>query len=159
SPNTVELVEAHGTGTRAGDAAELTALSEVYSDSRADAAGESWCAVGSVKSQIGHTKAAAGAAGLLKAGLALHHKVLPPTIKVDRPIDLGIPTPLYINTEKRPWLPRPDHSRRAAVSSFGFGGSNFHCVLEEYQPEKTEVDWDGNVQILAFSADTREQLA
>src|SRR6266851_3462530 len=159
APNTVGLVEAHGTGTRAGDAAELTALGQVFRESQADGVGEPWCAVGSVKSQIGHTKAAAGAAGLIKAALALHHKVLPPTIKVNQPIDFGIPSLLYVNTEKRPWLPRRDHSRRAAVSSFGFGGSNFHCVLEEYRPEKTDVDWDGKVQIFAWSADTREKLA
>ena len=82
-PETVELVEAHGTGTKAGDAAEFTALREVFGASRPQ--DRQWCALGSVKSQIGHTKAAAGAAGLLKAVLALQHKVLPPTIKVDRP--------------------------------------------------------------------------
>jgi acyl transferase domain-containing protein len=82
-PETVELVEAHGTGTKAGDAAEFEGL-----DTRSEREGREdrqWCALGSVKSQIGHTKAAAGAAGLFKAVMALHHKVLPPTIKVDRP--------------------------------------------------------------------------
>ena len=83
SPATVELVEAHGTGTKVGDATELAALEEVYREARP---GAPWCALGSVKSQIGHTKAAAGAAGLIKAALALHHKVLPPTLKVRRPI-------------------------------------------------------------------------
>ena len=113
-----------------------------------------------MKSQIGHTKAAAGAAGLIKAALALHHKVLPPTIKVDKPLDALQPgqTPFYVNTEKRPWLPSPDHPRRAGVSAFGFGGSNFHCVLEEAEPDKTEVDWDGDVQLLAFSADSPAAL-
>src|SRR5207237_7724258 len=119
-----------------------------------------WCALGSVKSQIGHTKAAAGAAGLIKAALALHHKVLPPTIKVGKPLDVLRPgeTPLYVNAEKRPWLPSPGHARRAGVSAFGFGGSNFHCVLEEAEAEKTEVDWDGDVQLLAFCADGRAAL-
>ena len=95
-----------------------------------------WCAVGSVKSQIGHTKAAAGVAGLLKAAAALANKVLPPTIKVTKPLDvLQQPDgPLYVNTEKRPWMPSADHPRRAAVSAFGFGGSNFHAVLEEARP-------------------------
>ena len=108
-----------------------------------------------MKSQIGHTKAAAGAAGLIKAALALHHKVLPPTTKV-QPADRvarGGESPFYLNTEARPWFPDPDEPRRAAVSAFGFGGSNFHCVLEEAGPEKTEIDWDGDVQILALSAD------
>jgi acyl transferase domain-containing protein len=81
-PETVELVEAHGTGTRAGDAAELGGLKLAFEETGAEQP-RPWCAVGSVKSQIGHTKSAAGAAGLLKTALALHHRVLPPTIKVD----------------------------------------------------------------------------
>ncbi|MDD5629491.1 MAG: beta-ketoacyl synthase N-terminal-like domain-containing protein, partial [Elusimicrobia bacterium] len=96
-PETVELVEAHGTGTTVGDAAEVRALTEVFGK---NAGGRSrWCALGSVKSMIGHTKAASGAAGLIKTVLALHHKVLPPTIKVRRPIaDLAAPeTPFYLN--------------------------------------------------------------
>ncbi|MFI6515405.1 beta-ketoacyl synthase N-terminal-like domain-containing protein [Spirillospora sp. NPDC050679] len=132
-PETVELVEAHGTGTRAGDAAEFAALRAVFGASgRPD---RQWCALGSVKSQIGHTKGAAGAASLAKAVLALHHKVLPPTIKVDRPHpDLDLESsPFYLNTETRPWGGSPEHPRRASVSSFGFGGSNFHMTLEEHQ--------------------------
>ena len=157
TPDTVELVEAHGTGTRVGDSVEASALAEVYRES--GRAG-TWCALGSVKSQIGHTKAAAGAAGLIKAALALHHKVLPPTLKVEKPIDALRPreTPFYVNTEKRPWLSSPSHPRRAGVSAFGFGGSNFHCVLEEAEPDKAEVDWDGNVQLLAFCAAERATL-
>ncbi|GIJ72928.1 hypothetical protein Voc01_078450 [Virgisporangium ochraceum] len=130
-PHTVELVEAHGTGTSAGDAAEFAALREVFSG-RPD---RQWCALGSVKSQIGHTKSAAGAAGLLKAVLAVHHKVLPPTIKVERPHpDLDVAdSPFYLNTGTRPWVrPAGGHPRRAAVSSFGFGGTNFHVTVEEY---------------------------
>ncbi len=152
SPDTVELVEAHGTGTRVGDAVEAAALTEVYRETEGDG---TWCALGSVKSQIGHTKAAAGAAGLIKAALALHHKVLPPTIKVERPLDGLRPgeTPFYVNAEKRPWLPSPGRPRRAGVSAFGFGGSNFHCVLEEAEADKAEPDWDGDVQLLAFCAD------
>ncbi len=157
APGTIGLVEAHGTGTKVGDAVELSALAEVYRSAGPEG---TWCALGSVKSQIGHTKAAAGAAGLIKAALALHHKVLPPTIKVDRPVDLARPgaSPFYLNTVARPWLPSPDHPRRAAVSAFGFGGSNFHCVLEEAGPEPAAVAWDGDVQIVAFSAATPEAL-
>src|SRR5262249_12130007 len=84
TPDTIDLVEAHGTGTRVGDAAEVSALDEVYRTARPEG---TWCALGSVKSQIGHTKAAAGAAGLIKAALALHTKVLPPTIKVKEPLE------------------------------------------------------------------------
>ncbi|PRW63502.1 type I polyketide synthase [Actinopolyspora mortivallis] len=133
SPDTVELVEAHGTGTVAGDAAEVKALREVFGEStRRD---RPWCALGSVKSQLGHTKSAAGAVGLLKALLAAHHGVLPPTIKVDHPnpaLELD-ESPLYVNTRARPWVRGQDHPRRASVSSFGFGGSNFHLTLEEYR--------------------------
>ncbi|MDB1088787.1 SDR family oxidoreductase [Streptomyces sp. ACA25] len=136
-PETVELVEAHGTGTKAGDTAELAALGEVFgATGRTDG---QWCAIGSVKSQIGHTKCAAGAAGLLKAVMALHHKVLPPTVKVERPNPAAAAPdgPFYVNTEARPWVRPAGHPRRAAVSSFGFGGSNFHVTLEEYTPSGT----------------------
>lgn len=131
-PDTVELVEAHGTGTKAGDAAEFEGLRSVYAE--ANSARTQWCALGSVKSQIGHTKAAAGAAGLFKAVMALHHKVLPPTIKADVPNpNLDLPrSPFYLNTSARPWVRDASHPRRAAVSAFGFGGSNFHLALEEY---------------------------
>jgi acyl transferase domain-containing protein/NAD(P)-dependent dehydrogenase (short-subunit alcohol dehydrogenase family)/acyl carrier protein len=156
SPATVELVEAHGTGTRVGDAVEVTALTEVYREARADG---TWCALGSVKSQIGHTKAAAGAAGLIKAALALHYKVLPPTIKVTEPLEaLKGGSPFYVNTERRPWVADPAHPRRAAVSAFGFGGSNFHCVLEEHRPAKAEVDWGDQIEIVALSAADRPAL-
>ena len=132
SPKTVELVEAHGTGTKAGDVAEFGGLELVFK--AADSKERQWCALGSVKSQIGHTKAAAGAAGLFKAVMALHHKVLPPTIKIERPnpkLNLE-ESPFYLNTKTRPWVRGSDHPRRASVSSFGFGGSNFHLTLEEY---------------------------
>ncbi|QFZ20782.1 type I polyketide synthase [Saccharothrix syringae] len=157
-PETVELVEAHGTGTQAGDRVELTALTEVFAASgRADGP---WCALGSVKSQIGHTKAAAGAAGLLKAVLALHHKVLPPTIKVTRPNDLlaGGGSPFYANTSARPWLRPPDNPRRAAVSSFGFGGTNFHVTLEEYPGERRTRHRAAATELVLFSAASTEQL-
>ena len=168
TPDTIELVEAHGTGTRVGDATEVEALTEVFgvkakpkSEFRIPNSEHSpWCVFGSVKSQIGHTKAAAGAAGLIKAVAALHHKVLPPTIKVRQPLDALRPgsSPFYLNTERRPWMPSADHPRRAAVSAFGFGGSNFHCVLEEADPQKAEIDWDEDVEILALSAETMADL-
>ncbi|MEU1816993.1 SDR family NAD(P)-dependent oxidoreductase [Streptomyces roseifaciens] len=133
APATVELVEAHGTGTKAGDQAEFASLRDVFD--APGRAGRQWCALGSVKSQIGHTKSAAGAAGLLKAVLALHHKVLPPTINADRPhpgLDMET-SPFYLNTLTRPWIRTGDIPRRASVSSFGFGGSNFHATLEEHR--------------------------
>ncbi len=93
-------------------------------------------ALGSVKSNIGHLKSAAGGAGLLKAALALHHKVLPPSLNFERPnpnIDWAL-SPFAVNTELREWEPRDGAPRVAAVSAFGFGGTNFHAVLEEYVP-------------------------
>ncbi|MDQ7826074.1 MAG: SDR family NAD(P)-dependent oxidoreductase [Candidatus Eremiobacteraeota bacterium] len=150
-PRTVELMEAHGTGTKVGDLTEFTSINAVFNEGGSAGA---WCALGSVKSQIGHTKAAAGIAGIIKAAMSLHHKVLPPTIKVKKPFDelLAQGTPFYLNTQKRPWIGSTSHPRRAAVSSFGFGGSNFHCVLEEPSPVKLSTDWDGRVQIAALSA-------
>ncbi|MGO9920019.1 MAG: SDR family NAD(P)-dependent oxidoreductase [Isosphaeraceae bacterium] len=157
SPGTVELVEAHGTGTRVGDGAELAALVEVYRGARVRGR---WCALGSVKAQVGHTKAAAGAAGVIKAALALHHKVLPPTTKVSRPIDplASADSPFYLNAQPRPWMIDPRHPRRAAVSAFGFGGSNFHCILEEADSAKPAIDWDGDIQIVGLSADQPAEL-
>ena len=156
-PSTVELIEAHGTGTRVGDAVEFSALKEVFKG-----AGEKGpkCAIGSVKSNIGHTKAAAGAAGIIKAALALHHKVLPPTLKVGTPDPkLEIETSrFYLNTATRPWFSQNGHPRRSGVSSFGFGGSNFHVILEEYKKDKPFVSWNGSVEILAFSSETKEGL-
>ncbi|MCE9531182.1 MAG: acyltransferase domain-containing protein, partial [Planctomycetes bacterium] len=151
APETIELIEAHGTGTRVGDAAEASALRDVYRE--AQPAG-TWCAIGSIKSQIGHTKAAAGAAGLIKAALALHHQVLPPTIKVSEPLEQlkSGQSPFYVNTERRPWVASPNHPRRAGVSAFGFGGSNFHCVLEEHPSNRSVIDWGDDVEIVALSA-------
>jgi polyketide-type polyunsaturated fatty acid synthase PfaA len=133
-PATVGLIEAHGTGTPAGDAAEVAGLRAVFNHTNQR---KQHIALGSVKSQIGHTKGAAGAAGLIKAALALHHKVLPPTLNIARPnpkLDIEN-SPFYLNTEARPWI-RAEGAppRRAGVSAFGFGGTNFHVVLEEYSP-------------------------
>ncbi|MDO6422264.1 type I polyketide synthase [Saccharophagus degradans] len=134
SANTIELIEAHGTGTKAGDKAEFNGLNIAFDASEQSQSSNQWCALGSVKSQIGHAKGAAGAAALIKAVMALHHKVLPPTIKVNQPNPaFNIEqTPFYINTKLRPWVRNSHYPRRAGVSSFGFGGSNFHVALEEY---------------------------
>src|SRR5271165_216245 len=168
-PETIELVEAHGTGTHAGDTAEFEGLRSVFEEcGRAD---RQWCALGSVKSQIGHSKGAAGAAALFKAVMALHHKVLPPTIKVDQPNPkLGLEkSPFYLNTQVRPWIRDDTHPRRAAVSSFGFGGTNFHVVLEEYAPSSSEAAASGPanapnlihspVELLLLSGDSAHEIA
>jgi len=131
STDTVELVEAHGTGTKAGDAAEIAGLKLVFGETERT---DRWVQVGTVKSQIGHTKSTAGAAGLIKAALALHHRVLPPTAKVQSPNPkMGFEdSPFFLSPHARPWIRAKDHPRRAGVSAFGFGGTNYHCVLEEY---------------------------
>jgi acyl transferase domain-containing protein/NADP-dependent 3-hydroxy acid dehydrogenase YdfG len=160
APQTVELVEAHGTATKAGDRAEFDALRTVFDESAAPGR-RPWCALGSVKSQIGHTKAAAGAASLFKAIMALHHKVLPPTIKVDAPNpDLRIDdSPFYLNTSARPWIHGGPEPRRAAVSSFGFGGTNFHVTLEEYTPAQPHRRIQGRpAELVLFSSSDPETL-
>lgn len=144
SPATVGLVEAHGTGTVAGDTAEVTALSRVFSAAGSPPAS---CAIGSIKSMIGHTKSTAGVSGLLKVALALHHKVVPPTLHVTKPntkLSEG-GNPFFVPTEPLPWLAPldPELPRRAAVSSFGFGGTNFHVVVEEY--DRSSPDAWGDV--------------
>jgi acyl transferase domain-containing protein len=156
SPETVELIEAHGTGTKVGDAVELEGLLSVYPAAEKGA----WCALGSVKSQIGHTKAAAGVASLIKASLALYHKVLPPTIKLRAPLPQlrKSASPFYVNTECRPWMPQAKHPRRAGLSALGFGGSNFHCVLEEHQPKKTAPTWSDETLLFAFGGPDKASI-
>ncbi len=156
-PATVGLIEAHGTGTRVGDKVEFRALHRIFQESEANG---HKCALGSVKSMIGHTKASAGAAGLIKTALSLYHKVLPPTLKAKTPDpDLNIENSnFYLNSSTRPWFPGNGHPRRAGVSAFGFGGSNFHIVLEEYQSAKAEISWDGDIEIIAFSTATKSEL-
>ncbi|MGF1673368.1 MAG: beta-ketoacyl synthase N-terminal-like domain-containing protein [Rivularia sp. (in: cyanobacteria)] len=156
TPQTVGLIEAHGTGTMAGDPAEFAALKAVFSQDNFSQS----IALGSVKSQIGHTKAAAGAASLIKTALALHHKVLPPTINVTQPNPkLEIESsPFYLNTQTRPWLQVGNTPRRAGVSSFGFGGTNFHIVLEEYHTQDQVYRIHRTPQELLLFAPTPEQL-
>ncbi|HEY63310.1 MAG TPA: SDR family NAD(P)-dependent oxidoreductase [Caldilineae bacterium] len=132
SPATVGLVEAHGTGTRVGDVVEVEALNALFQEAQSFPRS---CAIGSVKSMIGHTKSTAGLAGLIKTALALYHKILPPTLVDEVNPDLCHEgSPFYVNTAPRPWLVAGDEvPRRAGVSAFGFGGTNFHAVLEEYR--------------------------
>ncbi|PSW05952.1 type I polyketide synthase [Photobacterium lipolyticum] len=161
APHTLGLLEAHGTGTAAGDVAEFNGLNSVFSDGNDT---KQHIALGSVKSQIGHTKSTAGTAGLIKAALALHHKVLPATINVTSPNPkLNIEdSPFYLNTQTRPWMQRVDGTpRRAGVSSFGFGGTNFHVVMEEYTQEHARGDKYRQRQVpqtLLFSAASRDAL-
>eukprot|EP00924_Labyrinthula_sp_SR-Ha-C_P015332 maker-scaffold_118-snap-gene-0.1-mRNA-1 protein AED:0.05 eAED:0.08 QI:0/0/0/1/0.25/0.2/5/0/2488 len=136
-PKDVSLIEGHGTGTPVGDRIELTALKNVFTG--ADAKQEQ-IAVGSIKSQIAHLKACAGFAGMVKVIMALKHKTLPGTINVKIPPVLYDNTliqdsPIYINTQSRPWFTDGGKARIAGVSSFGFGGANYHAVLTEAEAE------------------------
>ncbi|WP_370645391.1 SDR family NAD(P)-dependent oxidoreductase [Pseudonocardia sp. DSM 110487] len=130
TPSQIGLVEAHGTGTVVGDRTELTTLTQVFTDGGATPGS---CVLGSVKSQIGHTKCAAGMAGMIKTALAVHTGVLPPT-RIARPNPAWNPdeSPFVFRTEPSPWT-EPAHERTAAVSAFGFGGTNFHLVLSGHQ--------------------------
>ncbi len=133
SPASATLIEGHGTSTRVGDAVEFEALSTVL---REAGAGTGSIGLGSVKSNFGHLKAAAGAAGLLKTVLALHHGVIPPTLHCERPNpDLDFAhSSLRVVTKLEEWARPKGGVRRAGVSAFGFGGTNFHAILDEYLP-------------------------
>jgi len=128
SPAEVGLVEAHGTGTVVGDRTEIQTLTDVFG---AAGAAPGSCGLGSVKSQIGHTKCTAGLAGLVKVALALHHRTLPPTINIERPNPGwdAETSPFALSDAPRPWL---GGNRKAAVSAFGFGGTNFHAIVAEH---------------------------
>jgi acyl transferase domain-containing protein/NAD(P)H-dependent flavin oxidoreductase YrpB (nitropropane dioxygenase family)/NAD(P)-dependent dehydrogenase (short-subunit alcohol dehydrogenase family)/acyl carrier protein len=130
APAQVGLIEAHGTGTAVGDRTELAAISEHF---LAAGVPPENCAIGSVKSQIGHTKCAAGVAGVIKAALALWTGVRPPTRALTRPNAAWerSTSPFFFTTSALPW-PAPAEERIAGVSGFGFGGSNFHAVLSAY---------------------------
>lgn len=131
SPARVGLLEAHGTGTVVGDRTELSTLAQVFGEAGAAPGG---CTLGSVKSQIGHTKCAAGLAGLIKATMALHTGVRPPTANISTPNPAwdGARSPFVFDTVARPWAAAPA-DRVAGVSAFGFGGTNFHVVLTGHE--------------------------
>ena len=152
-PATIGLLEAHGTATAVGDATELQALARVFDPPEGRGAS---CALGCVKSMISHLIPAAGIAALIKVALALHHKVLPPTLHADSPNpELEVKqSAFYLNTETRPWIHGRAGARRAGVNAFGFGGINAHAIVEEYNQPKTGedatdiLDWDSEVCVL-----------
>ncbi|MBK7757718.1 MAG: acyltransferase domain-containing protein [Deltaproteobacteria bacterium] len=153
-PVEADLIECHGTSTTVGDKVEVEALTEIIGGGRRGARGP--VRIGSVKSQIGHLKSAAGAASIIKTTLALHHKTLPPSIgyrtaRADLP--LGV-VPLQVQTVAEPWTISADRRRRAGISAFGFGGTNFHAVLEEYVPGQAPAARAGR-QVVARVAAAR----
>lgn len=158
-PASISLIEAHGTGIPLGDKTEIAALENVFGKRKENYGS---VALGSVKSMISHCIPAAGIAGLIKSALALHHKILPPTLCDNVNPELGIAsTPFYINTQKSPWISQLNIPRRVGINSFGFGGINTHAILEEapesaLKPERF-TPWEAEICI--FSADNREELA
>lgn len=160
NPETLSYVECHGTGTKLGDPIEIAALSEAF---RHFTRKRQYCAVGSLKSNVGHTTAAAGIGGLIKVLLALKARELPPTLHI-RTENKHIAfknTPFYVNTGLKEWESSVAEPRRAAVSAFGFSGANCHVVVEEApaMPDTAEaLRWQVGTWVVPVSAPTRERL-
>jgi acyl transferase domain-containing protein/acyl carrier protein len=155
SPETISYVEAHGTGTPLGDPIEIAALTQAF---RAGTAQSGFCAIGSVKTNIGHLDAAAGVASLIKTILALEHREIPASLHFERPnprIDFA-ESPFYVNTSLAKWEAAAA-PRRAGVSSFGIGGTNAHVVLEEAEVA-VGVESSRPLQLLVWSAQTASAL-
>jgi phthiocerol/phenolphthiocerol synthesis type-I polyketide synthase E len=159
SPRSIGYVEAHGTGTTLGDPIEVEALTEAFAAGEGRASGPPWCALGSVKTNVGHLDAAAGVTGLIKTALALKHRTLPPSLHFERPNPAirfeG--SPFRVNTQVMPWS-RGDQPRRAGVSAFGIGGTNVHVVLEEASAPAPSSGTDG-WSVLPLSARSEAALA
>ena len=154
APETVNFVELHGTATIVGDPVEASALHQVFRG-----VGRKSCAVGSVKSNVGHLDHAAGIAGLIKTALALEHRQIPPSLNFNEAnpaIDLEN-GPLYVNTELMAWIPSEGAPRRAGVSGYGFGGTNAHVILEE-APEVAESGDSRDWQLIPLSARSKRAL-
>jgi acyl transferase domain-containing protein len=148
-PETISYLEGHGTATALGDSIEVQALTKAYGTSK-----RGYCAIGSVKANIGHLDAAAGVAGLIKTILSMRNKQLPPTAHFEKPNpDIQFETtPFYVNAKLRDWTRTPGTPRRAGVSSFGFGGTNAHVIVEE-APEVAPPGPSRPWQLLALSAE------
>ena len=133
-PESINYIEAHGTGTKLGDPIEITALTQAYHQDKKET---SYCAVGSVKTNVGHLQMASGIVGLIKATLCLYHQKIVPSLHYTQPnpqIDLEH-SPFYINTQLQEWT-ADSYPRRAGVNSLGIGGTNAHVILEEFVAEE-----------------------
>ncbi|MFZ6030187.1 MAG: amino acid adenylation domain-containing protein [Chloroflexota bacterium] len=154
-PETITYIEAHGTGTSLGDPIEISALTQAFQRTTAK---RNFCAIGSLKTNLGHLDAAAGVAGLIKTALALQHRQIPPSLHFESPnpqIDFEH-SPFFVNTRLADWQTN-GFPRRAGVSSFGIGGTNAHAVLEEAphaEPSSPSRTW----QLLTLSAKTPKAL-
>ncbi|GAK56425.1 JamP protein [Candidatus Vecturithrix granuli] len=154
-PETISYIETHGTGTALGDPIEIAALTKAFRE-QTDKNG--FCAIGSVKTNVGHLDTAAAVAGVIKTVLALKHRQIPPSLNFEAPnpqIDFAN-TPFYVNAKLADW-PSEGSPRRAGVSSFGFGGTNAHIILEEAPPRLTSGD-SRPAQLLVLSAKSESVL-
>jgi non-ribosomal peptide synthase protein (TIGR01720 family) len=155
-PETITYIEAHGTGTSLGDPIEIAALTQAFQSSTKK---KNFCAIGSLKTNIGHLDAAAGVAGLIKTVLALKHKQIPPSLHFEEPnpqIDFAN-SPFYVNNKLSEWK-ADKYPRRAGVSSFGIGGTNAHVILEEAPVFTTKETVSRPWQLLVISAKTQTAL-
>jgi amino acid adenylation domain-containing protein len=151
SADSIQYVEAHGTGTPLGDPIEVAALTQAF---RRTTDRNGFCSLGSVKGNVGHLDHAAGVIGLVKAALAVHHGMIPPSINFEaanQDIDFSR-TPFFVNTAPRPW-PAADVPRRAGVSSFGIGGTNAHVIVEAWQGNADAAEAAGEAAQLAGAAE------
>lgn len=158
SPDTISYIEAHGTGTELGDPIEIAGLTRAFAMSDKKVQKSQYCAVGSVKSNIGHLESAAGIASVTKVLLMMKHKKLVPTIHCET-LNPGLKlenTPFYIERDYEDWNVNEETTiRRAGISSFGAGGANAHLILEEYQEETTNNIWERNQYLFVISAKTK----
>lgn len=155
-PRHITMVEAHGTGTKLGDPIEFGALTKTF---RAFTEDKGYCAIGSIKTNLGHTAHTAGVAGVLKILLSMRHKQIPPTLHY-KTANSAIPledSPFYVNTSLRDWEPNEKRPRQAAVSSFGFSGTNAHVVIEE-GPHFEQTVNDRPAYLVVISSNSSEQL-
>lgn len=155
-PSDITYIEAHGTGTNLGDPIEVKALNNVF---RKETQNKQFCALGSIKANIGHLDAAAGVTGLIKTALALKNRQIPPSINFNEPNpELHISdTPFYINPELKEWKTENNKARLAGVSSFGIGGTNAHCIIQE-APEAKEEPSKRKIHLIPVSAKTEKAL-
>ncbi|WP_299676746.1 type I polyketide synthase [uncultured Dokdonia sp.] len=158
STSTIDYYEAHGTGTAVGDQAELTSIAEVLKECNTPSKSVT---IGSIKNLIGHTKITAGLVSTVKTALALHHKVIPPQGGVTTPRDIinHKDSPLSLQQKATYWPKPKDHPRRAGISAFGFGGTNYHAVLEEYVSPNTLYGPEKHPsELFIFNATDKDQL-
>ncbi|MFA4133149.1 MULTISPECIES: edeine biosynthesis hybrid PKS-NRPS EdeI [unclassified Brevibacillus] len=158
NPESVSYIEAHGTGTRLGDPVEIEGIMHAF---QKVSKRKQFCAIGSVKSNIGHTIAASGVAGIIKTVLMMKHRQIPPTLHVKRPNTLipFIDSPVYINDVLKAWDVEADQPvRRAGISAFGLSGTNAHVILEEPPSREATAGSESGNYLITLSAKTSESL-